>query len=417
VLAREHAALAHARVTRDHLLHLLAEELHPGHVDPVVAAAGEEQHAVGVEIALVARAEAVLRDERRRGRPRREVGVEQARAADADLARAVGRARSEQRLARVVAQPHVVGGERPAERGGLALRRVCVQHRQPDLDDPERLRERDAEARAEAGRELRAQPLGGGDREAQVEAGSRRVLREQRVVERRRVRDRRALARGKFEYRTGQRAGRQQDRRAESQVEQDRHHEMVCHRQQPQDPITGPDRECLVRGGQALRDPRVREHHALARARGARSEAQIGGIQRAERGLLAQRPAERVVGEPVLLRDQTVEPRGLGEALARGASGVVGDRHEAATRGEDRERALDEARALARDQPAARAAREPRVAQARRLGVEARDELAVGDRVRLAAAIAAQRGMRRARARVRPDRIEHGAPGRGHGSG
>src|SRR5262245_40238314 len=107
VLARGHAALAHRRVLREHLLDLLREELHARHVDAALAPAGQEQRAVGVEPALVAGAEAVGLDERGGRRPRREVRVEQARPADAHLAGELGIAAAFEPLALVAPQPHV----------------------------------------------------------------------------------------------------------------------------------------------------------------------------------------------------------------------------------------------------------------------------------------------------------------------
>ena len=280
-------------------------------------------------------------------------------------------------LAVLAAQPHVVVGERPAERARLVARGAQVQHGQADLDDAERLRDRRAEARGELARGVRAQALGGRDRQAQVGEPERgRVLRQQAHVVGRRVEHGRALARGELEDRPRERARRQQDRRAAREVEQDRHHEVMRHRQQPQDAVGRADAEPAVRGVEAREDRGVAEDHALAPAGGAGGEAQIRGPERRELALaravdrLRCRPREELeVGALAVgaFERDLVEARALGEALEHRARVVVGDRHEAGVGGEDRERELDEARALARDQAAAlRRAARPRRAGARR---------------------------------------------------
>ena len=217
----------------DHL-DLLAEELVPGHADAIRVTAGQVEIAVGVDPAVVARPKAVGHEHLCRRRPRIEIRVERAGAANADLAGRVGTAGRHDRRAVVTAQPHLVARKRATERRRLGGGAREVHHRQADLDDAERLDEGVPEATREPLRDVGAETVGGRDGEPDVgEHRVGRVLREQVVVVRRRVEHRRARAACECEERTRERARRQEDRRPEAQIEQDRDDEVICHRQEP----------------------------------------------------------------------------------------------------------------------------------------------------------------------------------------
>ena len=104
--------------------------------------------AVAVEIALIAGREAIGLEDLPRRRPWRQVGVEEARPPEADLASVVGTGRDDG-LAVLAAQPDFVARQRATERFGLRGGAREVHHGQPHLDDAERLDERPSEACAE----------------------------------------------------------------------------------------------------------------------------------------------------------------------------------------------------------------------------------------------------------------------------
>ncbi len=143
--------------------------------------------------------------------------------------------------------------------------------------------ERPKRAEKFAARDVGAQAFRRRDRETQLgEREPRAVLGEQTHVIRRSVQQGRVLGGGELEDRPRERARGQEDRGAVSQVEQDRNHEVVRHRQQPEDALARPDAQPAVRRRETREDRRVTENHALAPARGARGKAQIRGAQGGE---------------------------------------------------------------------------------------------------------------------------------------
>ena len=97
------------------------------------------------------------------------------------------------------------------------------------------------------------------------------------MVEGRGVEHGRARARAELEHGSRERACGQQDGGAAREIEQDRHHEVMRHREEPEDAIVGSDREAPVRGFETREDRRVPEDDALAPVRRARREPQVGG--------------------------------------------------------------------------------------------------------------------------------------------
>ena len=160
-----HPASFHRRMRVEHRFDFFAEELHAGHVDPRRATSRQVQVAVGVEPALVSSAKAVRFHDARGWCPRIEVGVEKAGTANADLAARL-RAGALGGLAVFAAQPHLVRRLRATEDIGLGRATGGVHHREPHFHNAESLHDGDAVARGECLGDFRAQPFGGGDREA-----------------------------------------------------------------------------------------------------------------------------------------------------------------------------------------------------------------------------------------------------------
>jgi hypothetical protein len=255
--------------------------------------------------------------------------------------------------------------------------------------------------------------LGGGDREAQRgQRDARAVARQQVHVIRRRVQHARALARGELEDRLRERAARQENRGAATQVEQDRDDEVVRHRQEPQHAVRRADRERAIRGLGAREDRVVADDYALAPARGAGGEAQVGGRERGEVAVAVlvdgARGRTQLEREAALrLAQQRVQASALHELVEGGAGRLLGDRHHARVGGEDAERELDEAAALLRDEPDAPAPCDAARAQLRRDRARACDERGVARALRLGAgARRDQRERSRGARRLRANRID-----------
>ena len=200
----------------------------------------------------------------------------------------------------------------------------------------------------------------------------------------------------------------------------------MCHRQQPEHPVAGPDAQPAVGGREPRQDRGVPEHHSLAPAGGAGGEAQIGRVaargRRRPRAVDGRRASRVRSAKPVSSSSTTwCSCARSSEGLEDGAAVIVRDRHQTGAGGQDAERQLDEAPPLTREQPAAIA--RPHALGAQPLGVRLEDRDQLGGAQRCDCRPGRRRrqsaGCSGARARVLADPVDdrHGSPSSGQLAG